>query len=802
MLALAVDSRPRRALAASFTAVAQVIDDRCMSCHDSDTREGGIDLSPLLQKSNASYGKYTKLWIKLENMVARGQMPPQDEAPLGPAEKETITQWFHDSFVLREGESHIGPTPLRRLTRYELENTLEDILAIQLKAPYRDAIADRMDLSKIESIVPSDIPGESGFDNDAHRMEKLKPPLNEIANAVHFALTKFNQDPVAMKAVLGRADIPTNASAVEINQIISKFLLRAYRGKRERLQEYTDAYYDQYHKHVRISKSSKVSLRHVFEMILVSPEFLYRLEASKNVDTPYPITGVELATRLSYFLWSTTPDEELLELGQDGSLVTDDVLKQQIARMLNSPKRLSLSENFAGQWLGFEDLLSNREYFLNERWNRETYDEVLFFFDELIKSDKSLLELVQSDWIYKSSSVLKAPQHGYQQIDPRTVQNLYEDVLSSRQSKSQDKHAKYDPPVLVKTKNDQEGGIITSAAVMRLTASKNRTSPIRRGVWVLETIIGKDLEPPPNVPSLEEARDALNVKKNPSVAEVIKQHVSKSECVSCHKAIDPLGLGLENFAPTGGWRTHYPDKAPVESVGVMPNGKTFQTPGEMKLLLLEMYQDDIVKNFVEQMFAYALGRKLEPFDRVSLEPMLHKVKEDGYKINTVIQQIVLSKQFRYRQEFKRTPTEELPLRDEYLTNIQAAKIHIDLFGADGRAPYGEKHIELNGSVLASIAPKPGDSWVTQVIDLKPEQLTLIKRRNNVRVGGPGAVTDSWKFRNLQLAVQHKDGSWATTNQDKKVYTHPKDWAYFEGIAIPSKGIAPEIVLRFSNGTGG
>jgi hypothetical protein len=650
VMALVMDSRPRQAFATSFTAVAEVIEARCMSCHDSDTREGGIDLTPLLQKSNASYGKYTKLWIKLENMVARGEMPPKDEGPLKPAERETIEQWFHESFVLREGRSHIGRTPLRRLTRDEFENTLEDVLSIKLKAPYRDAIADRIELSKIESIVPSDIPGESGFDNDAHRMEKLKPPLNELANAVHYALAEFSKDPVAKEAVLGRAEIPTDASADEIQLIISKFLLRAYRGKRERLQEYTDAYYTLYQKHVQGSKNSNVSLRHVFEMILLSPEFLYRFEESKNLGTPYPITGVELATRLSYFLWSTTPDEELLQLGQDGSLLEDDVLKKQIARMLNSPKRLSLSENFAGQWLGFDDLLSNSEYLLNERWNRETYDEVLFFFDELIKSDRSFLEMVQSDWIYKRSSVLRARRHGYQPIDPKTVKNLYADVLSSRQSKSQDRHARYDPPVLVITKNDKEGGIITSAAIMRLTASKSRTSPIRRGVWVLSTIIGKTLEPPPNVPSLEKAREALNLKENPSVAEVIKQHVSKSECVSCHKAIDPLGLGLENFAPTGGWRTHYPDKAPVESAGVMPNGKTFKTPREMKLLLLELYKDDIAKNFVEQMLAYALGRKLEPFDRVSLVQMVRKVKEDGYKINKVIEQIVLSKQFRCRQD--------------------------------------------------------------------------------------------------------------------------------------------------------
>ena len=645
VLVFAVSSRPTQAWDASFADVAEVIQTRCMSCHDSETRAGEIDLTPLLQKNNSSYGKYTKLWIKLENKVARGEMPPPEEDPLKPSEIESIKNWFQKSFVLRKGKPHIGRTPLRRLTRYEFENTLEDVLSIKLKIPYRDAITDRIDVSQIESIVPSDIPGESGFDNDALHMEQLKPPLNDLANAVHYALAEFSKDLIARKSVLGRADIPPDAAAAEIQQVISKFLMRAYRGSREQLDEYTDVYYNLYQKHVQISKDNNASLRYALEMILISPEFLYRFEESKNLDAPYPVTGLELATRLSYFLWSTTPDAELLQLGRDGSLLQDEVLKSQVARMLNSPKRIALSENFAGQWLGFGDLLSNREYLSSERWNRETYDEVLFFVDELIKSDRSFLELIQSDWIYKRSSA-----RGYQKIDPESVQNLYANIFASRESSTQDKRIRYDPPVLVKTQDDREGGIITSSAIMRLTASKDRTSPIRRGVWVLSTIIGKDLEPPPDVPSIEEAREALQVKENPSVAELIKQHISKSECIICHRSIDPLGLGLENFAPTGEWRTLYPDQTPVQSAGVMPNGKTFKTPREMKLLLLEMYQDDIANNFVEQMFAYALGRKSEPFDRLAIQRILGEVKQDGYKINTVIEQIVLSKQFRYRQD--------------------------------------------------------------------------------------------------------------------------------------------------------
>ena len=650
VLTFILTSNLRHASAAGFTDVARVIQSRCLSCHDSQTREAGIDLTPLLAKGNASYGKYTGLWMQVEKMVARGEMPPADGIPLEPAEQKAIRQWFYQSFVLRNGETHIGPTPLRRLTRYELENTLEDVLSIRLKPQYRDTITGRIEKSKIASLVPSDIPGESGFDNDAHRMESLKPPLKEISEAVHHAVGLFRQNPSAIRAVLGQAELSPDTTESDIRQFVMALLSRACRCDQKRVQELADVYCSLYRKHRQVSQDSRKSLWNIFEMILVSPEFLYRLEESRDQSTPYPVSGVELAARLSYFLWSTAPDEELLQLGRNGRLLEDDVLQTQVARMLNSPRRLSLAENFAGQWLGIDELLSNSEYFVDERWNRETYDEALFFFDALIRSDRSLLEIVQSDWIYRRASALNVRQHGYTRIKPESVKNVHADVLSGRQSKSKNKRLRYDPPVLVKVKNDREGGIITSAAIMRLTASKSRTSPIRRGVWILNTVIGRELQPPPDIPSLEEAREALKLKENPSVAEVIQQHVSRSECVFCHKAIDPLGLGLENFTPAGDWRTHYPDRAPVVSAGVMPNGKAFNTPRELKSLLLEQYNDDIAANFVKQLFAYALGRKLEPFDRVSLDSIVNRVRADGYRVNTAIEQIVLSRQFRCRQD--------------------------------------------------------------------------------------------------------------------------------------------------------
>ena len=642
--------RAAGAMEADFTAVVEVIEDRCMTCHDAETKKGGIDLTPLLHRTNASYGNYTKLWVRLENMVARGEMPPENKKPLKPSQKQVVEDWFHQSFVLREGKSHIGASPLRRLTRYEFENTLEEVLSVRLKSPYRDTITGKIEVSRIDSLVPSDIPGESGFENDAHRLGRLKPPLRELADGVNHALGKFRKDPVAMKAVLGRANIPESVGGIEIRKMISDFILRAYRGNGERLPEYVAAYDGLYQEHLRRSKDTAASLFHVLEMILVSPEFLYRIESTQGRNTPYPVTGVELATRLSYFLWSRPPDEELLKLGRDGRLHEEEVLKSQIARMLNSPKRVSLSENFAGQWLGFNELLSNREYLRDERWNRESYDEILFFFDEMIRSNRSVLELVQSNWLYKRASAYRSKGRGYKKVEGSSMNRLYADIFSDRESRSGNRELRYSPPVMVERRDDREGGIITSAAIMRLTASKTRTSPIRRGVWILNTLIGKSMEAPEDVPSLDEAREALNIRRNPSVSELIKQHVSRAACHSCHREIDPLGLGLENFAQFGEWRTQYPDKLPVIASGVMPNGKPFKSPREMKELLLEVYRDDIAANFAKKLFAYALGRKLEPYDRVALEEVVSRAKQDGYRTNTFIEQIVLSTQFRCRQD--------------------------------------------------------------------------------------------------------------------------------------------------------
>ena len=241
------------------------------------------------------------------------------------------------------------------------------------------------------------------------------------------------------------------------------------------------------------------------KVALLSPSFMERLEVAKDSAEPYEISGSELAVRLSYFVWSATPDEALFAAAENGSLRQEKEVRYQSERMPNSPKRLALAENFAGQWLGFDELKRNKVFYRGENWTRGVYDELLFGFDELIKSDRSILEIVDSDWAYiRREHVKQTGAKGHQ------FEEKFADIFAARRSRAGLKVERfYDPPRLYKFTGGRAGGMLTAAGIMRLTSAPNRTSPIRRGVWLLEKIIGEEMQPPANIPPLAEAKKRI-----------------------------------------------------------------------------------------------------------------------------------------------------------------------------------------------------------------------------------------------------------------------------------------------------
>ncbi len=635
-------SSPQLAEANDFTAATTVLKTRCLHCHDAEQRSGDVDLSGLLQANSAQDG--SDLWTRIERVVTRGQMPPATEPPLPADEKAQVRQHYRSAFILRDGHEHIGVTPLRRLTRYELENTLEDLLQVQLKQPYAfSSQSAGLQPSTIEQLYPADPLGASGFDNDAEQLHNVKVSLVKYIACVDFALRMFDQNPQARTALLGFSDKQTPVTAAQAKAILARFWERATRGAGtpDDLQPILKAWQTSAH-----NTTPYQALLHAMKLALLSPSFVYRLEATQDSAEPYPVRQRELAVRLAYFLWSSMPDSELVQAAAEGTLATEEGLRQQIARMLNSPKRIALSENFAGQWLGFDELRRNKVFYQGESWTRGVYDELLFGFDELIKSDRSVLELVNADWAYlrqEKSRSQGAKRHQHEMV--------YADIFAARRSRSGLKVERfYNPPQLYRLTSERQGGLLTAAGIMRLTSAPTRTNPIRRGVWILEQIIGEEMHPPENIPPLAEAKKKLSAEQATSPRAILQVHTAQDSCRTCHQHIDPLGLGLENFAPNGDWRTTYADKTPIVSQGTLPNGREFESPQELKQALLSHYQDRIVDNMIRKLLAYAIGRKLEPYDRVTIDNIHATLAKHDYRMGVLIEQIIFSKQFRCRQD--------------------------------------------------------------------------------------------------------------------------------------------------------
>ena len=378
-------------------------------------------------------------------------MPP-DQEDLPARERQTILDWYWRNIVLRDGKPHIGPSPLRRLTRYEIENSLEELLSVELKRPYVFSPESSGLLpSTIEEIYPADLPGESGFDNDALRMRQAKLPLLKYIDCVDYALRVFDQRPQARGRILGFRHKPASLEEPLAKKTLWRFADRAARGYQN--HEDRDRIFHRYKSMVG-KHDAYTSLLAAMKTVLLSPSFLYRLETSREQRTPYPVAPHELAVRLSYFLWSSMPDRQLFEAAAEGSLLEKEILLREMRRMLNSPKRIALAENFAGQWLGFDELKRNKTFYRGERWTRGVYDELLFGFDELIKSNRNVLELVSSDWKYLRREAARREKLPSLRFDAK-----YADIFSRRRSRQGLKVEQfYAPPRLYRTGGERGGG--------------------------------------------------------------------------------------------------------------------------------------------------------------------------------------------------------------------------------------------------------------------------------------------------------------------------------------------------------
>ncbi len=363
------------------------------------------------------------------------------------------------------------------------------------------------------------------------------------------------------------------------------------------------------------------------ERLLADPDFLYRIERDP-VDiargASYPVSDIELASRLSFFLWSSIPDDQLLDRAEDGTLGDPAVLERQVRRMLADPRAKALVENFAGQWLHLRNMASvypdPLEFPEFDENLREAYQaETELFIEQQLRDDASMLDLLRADYTFVNERL--AQHYGI----PNVYGNRYRKVSLPR---------------------GEHAGLLSHGSLMTVTSYPNRTSPVLRGKWVLENLLGAPPpEPPPDVPTLEEE----NADGEPlSMRQALVLHRENPACAVCHAPMDPIGFSLENFNAIGEWRPTSEAGTPIDASGTLPDGAAFEGPTGLRDLLLDR-PGDFVGTVTEKLMMYALGRGLEYYDAPTVRRIVREAAADDYRWSSVILGIVKSTAFQMRR---------------------------------------------------------------------------------------------------------------------------------------------------------
>jgi mono/diheme cytochrome c family protein len=362
------------------------------------------------------------------------------------------------------------------------------------------------------------------------------------------------------------------------------------------------------------------------QRILAGPEFLFRMERDpENVppDTAYPVSDLELASRLSFFLWSSIPDDPLLDLAEAGRLKDPAVLEEQVRRMLADYRSSALVDNFAGQWLYLRNLRSwkpsLREFpDFDGELRQALQQETELFFKSMLREDRSVLDLLSADYTFLNERL--ARHYGI----PDVYGSSFRRVTLS---------------------DGNRNGLLGQGSILTVTSRVNRTSPVLRGKWVLENLLGTPpLPPPADIPPLNEKRGEVG---GLTMRQRMQEHQSNPVCASCHAGMDPIGFALENFDAVGKWRATE-GKTPIDASGTLPDGTRFEGPAGLRKVLLSRPQQ-FVQTATEKLYTYALGRELEYSDAAALRKILREAAPGGYRWSSLILGIIKSTPFQMRR---------------------------------------------------------------------------------------------------------------------------------------------------------
>ncbi len=601
-----------------------LVEKYCYDCHGAEKQKADLNLAQFSDLASVTNAAGT--WQNVLERVQAFEMPPKKSGELAFDHQQKLVGWLrklprdaspdcHQLASDRTANFYRGYVMSRRLNRAEYLNTLRDLLGVPVD---------------VGGLLPADGGGGEGFDTSGNALFVSPVHLEHYLEAARSTLESVLPERTrglspearaARERLLGPRPGAKLAPREAARAALHEFTRRAFRRPvaDEELERLL-ALYDR----GRARRDSHVaSLRLAFQGVLISPHFLFLAEPEPSGGGVHPLGDVPLASKLSYFIWASMPDEPLLALAEAGRLSDTNILRGEIRRLLADPKAAALGQRFALQWLDLDRLGGevrpdpSRFPEFSPALAEDMRAEVVTTFNHIFRENRSLLELIDSRYTFASSNLARL--YGF------------EDVTSPT-------------PVQIALKDRARGGILGMAAVHALTSYPTRTSPVLRGKWIMESILGDKVPPPPpNVPPLaEEGGQTAPV----SLRKQLEIHRQNAECAACHDKMDPLGFGLENFDVLGRWRDR--DRGePIDARGTMPAGESFEGPLGLKSYLLSR-KDKVIRHLARKMTGFAFGRELNKLDDCVIDRALGALEAEDFRAGALVESIATSFPFRHR----------------------------------------------------------------------------------------------------------------------------------------------------------